>query len=1420
MPELHQLVGFGSTVNDQMYQTRQDARDEDYMVKKEKEEKDSDMPVLDQQYLQDAARRIKLKPKVGTATGGRVGQEVKAPHQHSDLSQWDINKLHQAEATQLMREHGLERAKGYVNEHLPAWEIVPQHTTDLAMTFKNKSSGDVHISMGGTENTKNFVRDWTTNVAGMAGQSKKTPQVRATRETTRGVLNEFGTRLKSIGGYSKGYFHAVDAAKLPGMHPVETFGVNPAFGKEAHKWKPAGAKNVIITNPLDVVSAGARFWKHPHQNKFQIKSIKPHGGYSITGAGNEHLIKGYLPQHNPQETPDQLLDELRRQTRRSGEAIYRNHARKVLNQGGSYTDFIKEHQTTGDTVLEGEVRQTKSGRWKLTKNGRMSNRNQLGWDVWKQEAEARGIREPFTKAENKIFDAQPEVAETGRSTKPTGEDLILTEDEVKRFRAAPTEEHGLDLQRQIEGHQKPILDKMEAQGTSPDEILQQRVKHASERGGEVQQRTAAKKILSQGGTYEDFIGEFNKGQSGTVDGEIVNGKYKLKEVGPNQGRFSHRNQPAYEVWNDEARAMGKEPFTQEELRLFEKAPDHLKIGNPDNVKLSPQEIEELRNTPIDEHEAIQQKVDQEPMQIMEEHERGQQEPPEQSRIKRMGQMGRGSMRTVVNEISGLVKSGALNPINLGIGFGAGIEAAKIMDKIDPDHHIEPHIRTAMEGTLMGSQAEMFAQKMRGVFTPVNIGRLAEGGALGLIGYEASEVVGEGSKAIYKALGADETSAEVASQFTAGSAAGGLMTTRTALGASRAVGQGVSAVANTARAAAAPIGTALSESAAGVAVRTAGSAALGAVERSAIGGVARAAAGMAARSAIGAAVTTGAEMLGITAMASEVGTVMGGPVGFVAGAVIGGLIQGFIALGQALQPHTQYGLQPHYLTGTPEAEYEHLLGNDPRVRELFRQFNHDADYGDHKKNQLSQWVAGIAQQMATEGKIPQEYVDELNRVGVGLIEQQGRTWEGKDDGTEDFMVYARHEDHFEHIQRTDPARWERYVYDTSDLANRLTDPDHAPEYVQEMNNPNPNPRRHYWLLNQAIIAYVNRRTTGDLGVSSIDDYNKSLHEDWETYFAHGPYWDMLNGDQPLPYYDENGTFHNAGSIQGGKTYQEIQAMPEILQHQDWDWEMNRRIDAGEVGYDANLLNMIEHDLVYHNLMNEEVPQAFIQTQQLAINQRIREIVQESTETQAEMATNIMEYGTGILPQIDLATGTWYTHGIRWTDAVANAERDLAELHATTQEAPISNHPADVLPEHPNARFQPEEVRAAKQRRQETALSRQARKDYAEGVPSQAAHTYFDNKLDVQMEHDMGTRQYEFLEGKSEYEATGGSDYGMTQAGSNYFDQKLDAQYANTHYQPTRSNPRPAPRVPMKHNMPVSKKKVRGLNYNTKTPIVVS
>ena len=1416
MPEYHQLVGFGSTIRDRMTQTPQDARDEDYMVKKEKDEKDSDVPFLDPQYIRDMTNRIKLniKPKVGTATGGRAGQEIIAPHTHADLTQWDINKLHKAEATQLMRKEGMDVARAYVNEHLPAWEIVPQHTNNLAMTFKNKSSGEVHTFFGGTENTKNFVRDWTTNAHGLAGQAKRAPQVRATRETIRGVVNEFGTKLTSIGGYSKGYFHVVDAAKIPGLHPVDTFGVNPAFWKEAHKWNPTGGKNVIITNPMDIVSAGARFWKHPHQEKFTVKSIKPYDGYSASGAGKEHMVSSYLPQHNPQETPEQMLDELRRQTRRSGEAIYRNHARKVLNEGGSYTDFIKEHQTVGDNVLEGEVKQLRSGRWKLTKNGRMSHRNQLGYDVWKQEAEARG-RVPFTREENKIFDSQPETLESGRTTKPTGEDLILSEEEVQRLRNAPSEEHGLNIQREIEAKQKPILDRMEAQGTSPEEILQERIRNASERGGEVQQRTAAKKILAEGGTYEDFIGEFNKGGGASVDGEWINGKYKLKPTGPNQGRFSHRNQPAYEVWNDEATAMGKEPFTQEEIRLFEQAPDHLKVGNPKNVKLSPQEIEQLRSLPIEDHAEIQQKVDMEPMQIMEEHDRLQQEPPEQTRIARMSNMGKGTMRAITKEIGGLIKSGQLSPVNLGIGFGAGIEAAEIMNKIDPDKKIEPHIRTAMEGSLMGSNAEMFAQRMRGIFTPVNVARLAEGGALGAIGYETAEVVGEGSKALYQALGADETSAEVASQFTAGGAAGGIMTTRTALGASRAVGQGVATAVNTTRAAAAPIAEAVSESAVGTAVRSAGSAAIGAVERSAIGAVARAGAGIVARSAIGAAVTTGAEMLGITALASEVGTVMGGPVGFVAGAVIGAAIQGFIALGQALTPHTQYGLSPHYLTGTPEAEYDHTLGQDEAIRQLFRDFNERADYADDKKSELSALVLNRAREMVAEGTLPAEYVDEIERVGINLIEQPGRTWEGADEGTEDFMVQARHETHFENMQRTDPEAWQQYVFDTGDLANRLRDPSHAPEYVAEMENPNPNIRRHAWLLNQAILDYIDRRTTGDLGIETISDYNKQLHPDWRTLFATGPYWDMLNGDAPIPYWDEEGNFHNAGSIEGGRTYAEMRADPEILQHQTPEWERQQAIDRGEVGYDADLINIIQADEVYNTLMTEEVPQAFIQTQQLAINQRIREIIQEQLESgNTEMAADIINFGTGVLPQIDLATGTWMTHGIRWTDAVANAERDLAELNATTQHLPIIDHPADLLPPHPNSIYEAEEVTAAKRRRQRSALSQKAKADYAKGLHTQESHDYLDHKLDIAFEKRVGSREYHFLLGQGEYKRVGGSDYTLTHAGHEYMEQKLDAQAR-------RSNPQPAPRVPMKHNMPTSKKTLRGLNYNkTKTPVVVS
>ena len=458
----------------------------------------------------------------------------------------------------------------------------------------------------------------------------------------------------------------------------------------------------------------------------------------------------------------------------------------------------------------------------------------------------------------------------------------------------------------------------------------------------------------------------------------------------------------------------------------------------------------------------------------------------------------------------------------------------------------------------------------------------------------------------------------------------------------------------------------------------------------------------ATSALGSAAISALEAMGSGALAGAAGGEGAGIVGALIGAGIGASIGGFIALADSMKPHSQFGLTPHYLSGVPGYETDHIVGHDPEIRRLFRDFNAwPTDFSAHSKNQLTTKVLARMKEMALEGAIPQTYVDQVEEIGLELTEINGREWTNADEdnaeaGNEDFMVWADWEDEQDRMLREDPEGVEREYWRTSDIRAQLEDPETSPEYAAEMANPNPNLRRHYWLLNQAIIKTVDRMTEGDLGLESVSEEAKWPYQNyegdpsWREHYMTGPWWDMKNEAMGIPQYDVNTGFfrHESG------VYRAMRYQPEVLEHQDMNWLAQNAANTGQISYASQLVDILEADAFYTELTTENVPASQIAAQQLAINRRIREVIENDPSIDHDMRYNLMN-GRSVFPQVNLITGQW-DHGSTWETAIDNdAEWDenLSTIHPNT-----TPHPADELPPHPNESYMnPEQAEARAQRK---------------------------------------------------------------------------------------------------------------------------
>ena len=578
-----------------------------------------------------------------------------------------------------------------------------------------------------------------------------------------------------------------------------------------------------------------------------------------------------------------------------------------------------------------------------------------------------------------------------------------------------------------------------------------------------------------------------------------------------------------------------------------------------------------------------------------------------------------------------VAAQAVAPLAEGIGSAAGTVGSAITEGVAG--------ASSAISSALGTTATAAGEAIVGTeLTAVGAGIAETAGLSSAVGVAGETALG--ATGIIDALGAVETTAATIGEF-AGMAEAGALTAEAGL-----VGAGeIGAIAGAELAGAELAGVAGAvggELAAG----EIGALAAGEVAAMALGETAAIEAGVVAGevglSAAGAFAT--AETAGLAAAPETFGT------SIIAATVIGGLTALGIGLASWFGGHSepergpsQFVLAPHYLTGTPNARYDHIVGTDPRIRALYAWYNRDTDPSNPDiARQLERATEQIIDTLAEEGKVPQYYADNYN---ASLIEIPG------DQPLDDYVIRARDETPREREARTQPLVAARRNFEEGPMWNRLIDDRMSPDFANEMENPNPNERYHRYLLNQAII-----RMFDDMSDPNFDYYVPDETDASTMGSGYSWLYEVLRGERAIPQYDiDTGeldfTTHsisqarNQRQVAPNETRESYDAQM-VQEHRD-------RIETGqESGQDPSVIQAIEADPAYQELIHEEV--ADVEYQRQLINNRIAHIIQEGAidEEEGQVSAHeryfseIASYGTGYLPQMNPTTGQW--EQVRWEE----------------------------------------------------------------------------------------------------------------------------------------------------------------------------
>lgn len=273
----------------------------------------------------------------------------------------------------------------------------------------------------------------------------------------------------------------------------------------------------------------------------------------------------------------------------------------------------------------------------------------------------------------------------------------------------------------VEAHELSNFTETSARRPGATETLLNAVAKAGGKAGEYELLDSIKTAQEKGQTFTEFVHEFNgrTGQDTTPDGSSL--------AGPRM----HRNSKWVKYW-EESKNEGSPSFTAEEEAHF----DSIESEQVYDPSIRPKERESFRNSTQEQRAS----------KIKEAHEH----------LETL--MEAANSHTEMHTASANALKRAVHPTNLATGIAGGVASSLALNAIDPDHKIEEHVRSGIEGAGAGVATELGMAVLAGgsvAAAPMAIAGVA-GGASYLAGSETSKLTTTGLHAA--GLGKDASEA--------------------------------------------------------------------------------------------------------------------------------------------------------------------------------------------------------------------------------------------------------------------------------------------------------------------------------------------------------------------------------------------------------------------------------------------------------------------------------------------------------------------------------------------------------------------------------------------------------------------------------------------------------------------------------------
>jgi hypothetical protein len=317
----------------------------------------------------------------------------------------------------------------------------------------------------------------------------------------------------------------------------------------------------------------------------------------------------------------------------------------------------------------------------------------------------------------------------------------------------------------LESHKLENFTKTSKRRAGFTEDLLDASQRAGQRAGEYDMLRAIKDAQFKNQSFTEWVHEFNgrTGSDTTPDGTALRGTRNYK----GSKWVKHWEETAKTTEHPE---LSSKPFTAAEEAHFKSVEEGFESpAVNDKPVLSPQDRAKfVTSTPTEQERAITKAHEtlHESMRVADAH----MEPYKSS----------------VNAVKR-----AVSPTNLGAGIVGGVVASQTMDKlIDPDHKIEEHGRTAIEGGLSGVTTELGVAAMTGaaVSSATVLPAAVAGAGAYLAGSETQKAV---TRAMTKAH-IDHNVAEATGSATGG-AVGGVVGAGTVIGGAALMGTEIGSV---------------------------------------------------------------------------------------------------------------------------------------------------------------------------------------------------------------------------------------------------------------------------------------------------------------------------------------------------------------------------------------------------------------------------------------------------------------------------------------------------------------------------------------------------------------------------------------------------------------------------------------------------